>query len=89
MRVRFFSAATNLDVLEETSENKKKYTKNTLGMVYTAPTGRREVVYMEYYSGPSDAVGIQSTKVLEEGDSKKALEDIKAFVKKHRSILVS
>jgi len=74
--------ATNFNLLEESSKNMDNYEVATLGAAYEV-NGRKEVVYMRYYSGPADLAGIQYAKPLGPNESpEKVLGELKGFVDK-------
>jgi hypothetical protein len=76
----FRKSTTNFKILEENIIQKKGYREGSLAMSYKY-RGRYEVVYMQYYSGPLDMVGVQYATVIEnDQDSKAVVNDLKCFV---------
>lgn len=77
----FLSNASNVEILENTVNQYPGYEKSCLGVDYEVKS-RHEMVYMCYYSGPYDCVGMQYAVVWPaESITKKALlEKLKKFV---------
>ncbi len=74
--------ATTFKLLQEDSKDMKTYTMSSFGAVYETG-GRKEVVYMRYYSGPADLCGVQYAKVLKAGESvEKVLQGLDDYVGK-------
>lgn len=66
--------------LDEGTKDMGSYTVSWFGAVYQG-NNRREVVFIRYYSGPADLVGIQYAKPLGPKDTPEAvLKDLKSFV---------
>jgi hypothetical protein len=82
LKTGFEAQAKNSKILENDSITKDKYNQTTLGIAYEYQ-GRRELVYMRYYSGPIDLCGIQYAKALAQDESvEMALKDLKKRVDK-------
>ena len=62
--------ATSFKLLEENSKDMKDYSVASFGATYET-NGRKEVVFMQYYSGPADIAGIQYAKPLGPNESPK------------------
>jgi hypothetical protein len=74
--------AKTFKLLKEDSKELKSYTMSSFGAAYETG-GRKEVVYMRYYSGPADLCGVQYAKVLKPGESaENVLKDLIAYVDK-------
>jgi len=87
-KTMFKQADPNLVILEDRVIANEGYEEAVLAMDYTHE-GRKEVVYMHYYSGPYDTAGVQYVIVKKKGQSSdSALSTAEAFVKKSIKVVL-
>jgi hypothetical protein len=81
--------AKSMTVLEETNDVTKDYQVATLGISYISD-GRKEIVYMKYFSGPNDLSGIQYSHEIPSIDfAQQTLDDIKYKINKFSAVVES
>jgi hypothetical protein len=75
-------AAPSTKILLDHSEDMKTYEMSSFGAVYETG-GRKELIYVRYYSGPDDLCGVQYLKELKAGESpEKVLRGLVEYVDK-------